>query len=222
MRAALSALAIGCLLTPAARAGLPGIIPRKVLFGNPVKVAPQISPDGKRLAFLAPDKNDVLQVWVQTLGKDDAKAVTDDKKRGIRQYEWTFSPDTLLYSQDAAGDENFHVYATSVSDGHTRDLTPYTGARAGILELDPEHPDEVLVTANVQDKRVFDVYRINLSTGKATLDTKNPGDVVGWVVDPKFKIRGAVAHRGKPLLPGVPRIPMATCSVSPRMARRFS
>src|SRR5262249_30668402 len=80
-----------------ARADLPPLIPRKVLFGNPVKAAPRISPDGKRLAYLAPDKNDVLQVWVQTVGKDDAVQVTKDEKRGIRIHLWTYHPDTLLY-----------------------------------------------------------------------------------------------------------------------------
>jgi len=29
-----------------------------------------------------------LQVWIKTVGKDDDKAVTADKKRGIRQYFW--------------------------------------------------------------------------------------------------------------------------------------
>ena len=52
---------------PAARAELPTLIPREVLFGNPVQTSPRISPDGKRLSYLAPDKNNVLQVWVQTV-----------------------------------------------------------------------------------------------------------------------------------------------------------
>jgi dipeptidyl aminopeptidase/acylaminoacyl peptidase len=164
-----------------------------VLFGNPVKVSPQLSPDGKRLAFLGPDKNDVLQVWVQTVGKDDARVVTADKKRGIREYHWTYAPDTLLYLQDADGDENFHVYATGLADGRTRDLTPFPGSRSMVLGLSADHPGEVLVAANVQDKRAFDVYRINLTTGEAKLDTKNPGDVLGWVADPKFKVRAAFA-----------------------------
>src|SRR6266446_5454143 len=65
-------LSLTVLLTPqAARAGLPPLIPRKVLFGNPVKASPEISPDGKHLSFIAPDEKNVLQVWVQTLGKDD-------------------------------------------------------------------------------------------------------------------------------------------------------
>ncbi|MCZ6695975.1 MAG: hypothetical protein O7A63_05460 [Acidobacteria bacterium] len=31
------------------------LIPRQILFGNPSKVMPRISPEGDRLAYLAPD-----------------------------------------------------------------------------------------------------------------------------------------------------------------------
>src|SRR6516165_136598 len=93
----LAAACLGAAAVLPARAELPPLIPRKVLFGNPVKAAAQLSPDGKQLAFLAPDKNDVLQVWVQTVGKDDAAVVTADKKRGIRVHLWSYAPDVLLY-----------------------------------------------------------------------------------------------------------------------------
>jgi len=42
------------------------MIPRKVLFGNPERMLPQISPDGKTLAWIAP-QNGVLNVWVRAL-----------------------------------------------------------------------------------------------------------------------------------------------------------
>jgi len=32
----------------------PTLIPRETLFGNPDKAALRVSPDGKRIAFLAP------------------------------------------------------------------------------------------------------------------------------------------------------------------------
>jgi hypothetical protein len=32
----------------------PPIIPRGVLFGNPERLLPQVSPDGRKLAYLAP------------------------------------------------------------------------------------------------------------------------------------------------------------------------
>src|SRR2546421_10787974 len=101
-RPLLSATLAGLLLPSIpARAELPPLIPRKVLFGNPSKASPLLSPDGKRLAFLAPDKKDVLQVWVQTVGQDDARQVTADKKRGIRIHLWSYAPDVLLYMQDS-------------------------------------------------------------------------------------------------------------------------
>lgn len=87
-----------------------GLIPRRILFGNPDKASPRISPDGKRLGFLAP-VDGVLNVWVGPV--DDpaaAKPVTSDKKRGIRSYSWAFNNRHILYVQDANGDENFHVY----------------------------------------------------------------------------------------------------------------
>jgi len=33
----------------------PALIPRSVFFGNAEKLNPQLSPDGQRLAYLAPD-----------------------------------------------------------------------------------------------------------------------------------------------------------------------
>ena len=90
----LTLTALVCSTLPA-RAELPPLIPRKVLFGNPVKMAAQVSPDGRQISFVAPDDKDVLHVWVQTLGKEDARKVTADKRRGIRIHDWTYQPEPL-------------------------------------------------------------------------------------------------------------------------------
>jgi dipeptidyl aminopeptidase/acylaminoacyl peptidase len=197
----LFALVLPLLLGVPARAEPPALIPRQVIFGNPVQTSPEISPDGTRLAYLAPDKNGKVQVWVQTLGKDDAKQVTSEE-RGIftlavvlRSYYWTYKPDTLLYLQDNDGDENWHVFAVDLARGTTRDLTNLPAnhpLRAEVLGLDPNFPNELLVGLNLDDVRVLDVYRIDLSTGKATLDTKNPGTVLTWGIDPKFQVRASL------------------------------
>src|SRR5215213_8765513 len=162
-----SAILAGLAPVLPAHADLPPLIPRQVIFGNPVKASPRISPDGKRLSYLAPDKNNVLQVWVQTIGSDDAKQVTDDKKRGIRIHQWTYAPDTLIYLQDNEGDENYHIYAVNVAEGNVRDLTPYEGVRARPVGTHRDYPGELLVALNRRDKRVFDVYRVDLKSGDA-------------------------------------------------------
>ncbi len=171
------------------RAELPPMISREILFGNPEKTSPELSPDGTRLAWLAPDKKNVLQVWVKTVGKDDDKIITADKHRGIRQYFWAKDNRTLLYLQDADGDENFHIYGVDLPSGNVRDLTPFQGVRAQVTDLNPNFPDQVLVELNLRDRKLFDVYRLSLKNGALDLDTENPGDVGGWMTDPKFRVR---------------------------------
>ena len=165
-------------------AELPPLIARDVLFGNTERTAPQLSPDGKRLAWLAPDKKNVLQVWVKTLGKDDDKAVTADKKRGVRIYRWARDNKTLLYLQDDDGNENFQLYGVDLDTGNVRDYTPIQGTRADIINLDATLPDQVLVALNARDRRFFDAYRLQLSTGALVPDTQNPGDVDSWFAGP--------------------------------------
>ena len=176
-----------------ARADLPPLIPRDVLFGNPDRAAPQISPDGKRLAYLRPDDKNVLQVWIRTIGKTNDAPVTKDEKRGIRQYFWAFDNAHILYLQDIGGDENFHLFATNLTTKETRDLTPFPGVRVQGVELDKKHPGVLLAGLNKRMKQAFDMHRIEIATGKETLDTQNPGSVIGWTTDADFQIRAATA-----------------------------
>lgn len=174
------------------RAAEAQLIPREILFGNPEKAGAELSPDGKKLAYCAPDKG-VLNVWIATVGKDDAVCVTEDRKRGIRSYIWQRDGKHIMYIQDKDGDENFHIYQTDIASKKTRDLTPYQGIRAQIMTHINEHPETLLACINVRDKKLFDVYSINLVTGEAKIITENPGDVNHWVADNTLTVRAALA-----------------------------
>ncbi len=172
---------------------LPPIIPRETLFGNPEKASPQLSPDGKQLTYLAPDNNNVLQVWLQTPGDESDKQLTQDKKRGIRAYFWTYDSEQLIYLQDADGDENFHLYSVNIYKNIVRDLTPFQGVKAQPIDIDPNFPNEILVGLNLNNPQKFDVYRIDLQTGAVTFDTDNPGNIIAWTADAQFQVRAAIA-----------------------------
>ena len=174
-------------------AQLTPLIPREILFGNPERTKPKISPDGKYLAYIAPDDKNVLQVWVQTIGKQDDRQVTAEQKRGIRMYLWTYKPDQLIYLQDAGGDENFHLYQANIQSNIVRDLTPFQGVKAQIVNLDHCFPDQILVGMNLKNPQSFDVYRIDLNNGAVEFDTQNPGNIVGWTADAQFQVRAAIA-----------------------------
>ncbi|GHO69888.1 peptidase S9 [Ktedonobacter sp. SOSP1-52] len=167
------------------------LIPRKVLFGNPVKASPQISPDGKRLAYLAP-VNNVLNVWVGSLEGDDYQPVTEDTERGIRFYFWAADNKHIGYIQDAGGDENWRLYLTNVETRETRDLTPFANVQARLTGHDKHFPHELLVALNKENPQVHDVYHLDLASGELKLVAKNPGNIASWVIDTQFKVRGAV------------------------------
>ena len=185
------------LLTTAGRslASLPPLIQREILLGNPERANPKLSPDGKYLTYIAPDKNKILQVWIRTVGKNDDQVLTADKHRGIRNYFWTYNGEQLIYLQDSDGDENFHIYTIDANSKQVRDLTPFKGVKAEMIALDPHFPTEALVGLNLKDPHKHDAYHINLQTGKTTLELENPGNVVQSIADSQFQIRAAIATK---------------------------
>lgn len=193
---ALLALATAAMAAcPAPHAPRPGgptpLIPRALLFGNPKQSGLQLSPDGTRIAYLAPVKG-VQNVWVQTLGREDARPVTRDAYRGIQAYFFTPDGGSILYLQDVGGDENYRLYQVLLATGQVRLLTPEKDVRAGVVAVRRQHPHTILVSMNQRDRTHFDVYRLDLRTGKTTLETENPGGVVSWLADFELRVRAAL------------------------------
>ena len=184
-------LIVAALAAPLA-AQQPELIPREVLFGNPERAFPQISPDGKLMGYLAPDQG-FLNVWVRTVGKDDDRVVTKDRKRGIRFFGWAEDSEHVLYIQDREGDENWHLYAVNLKSNAIRDLSPFEGVRVQQTFTDPNFPDQILMGMNLRDPRVFDLHRVNLKNGAIELEAEAAPNYTGWVTDHKFRVRAAVA-----------------------------
>ena len=161
----------------------PELIPRKTLFGNPERTDVRISHDGTRISYLAP-VDGVMNVWVAPVDAiQDARPVTQDTGRGIRLYFWTYNPGYIMYVQDRAGDENWHVYAVDVESGETRDLTPFEGVHAMPEPPSDRFPDEVVVGVNNREPQLHDLYRVNILTGESRLIVKNDFGAAGFVID---------------------------------------
>ncbi len=124
-----------------AAADPPPLIPRDVLFGNPERTSPQLSPDGKKLAWLAPDKKNVLQVWVKTIGKERRQDRHRRQEARHPQYFWAEDDRTLLYLQDADGDENFHVYGVDLAERQRARLHALPGRPGRHRDVNPKLPE---------------------------------------------------------------------------------
>ena len=150
----------------------PPLLARADLFGDPVRYGGQLSPRGDRVAFLAA-RDGVTNLWVLSVDAlDEARPLTDDRRRGLRTFAWAHDNSTLLYLQDDNGDENWRLFAVNAAGGPARALTP-AGARAAILGLSPRDPGGVVITLNQRDADWPDVFRVDLASGERTLLQRN-------------------------------------------------
>ncbi|MCC6442150.1 MAG: S9 family peptidase [Armatimonadetes bacterium] len=175
-----------------ASSAVPELIPREVLFGNPIKASPRLSPDGRRIAYLAPVDN-VLNVWVGTVGASDDRPVTRDTDRGIRIYFWAEDGRHLLYLQDVGGNENWRLYAVNPDGDTVQDMTPFENVQVQVLEHDKRFPSDLLICMNLENEAAHDVYRLDLTTGKLEMVAKNPGHIADWLADASLAVRCASA-----------------------------
>jgi len=185
------------LFAASAQAELPPLIPREVLFGNPARSDPQISPDGSQLSWLAPNKNGVLNVWASEVDGGQPHSITTESHSPVHWYFWAPDGKHILYLHDNNGDEIDHLFSVDLTNGNVRDLTPFRGVRAQNVLTDSRHPKSLLVGLNLRDREAFDMYRVDLETGAITLEATNPGDVLTWKTDSDFVIRAATAFDGK-------------------------
>ncbi|WP_422743291.1 alpha/beta fold hydrolase [Mycobacterium sp. WMMD1722] len=159
------------------------------LFDPPVRAAATISPDGTRIAFLAPWKNR-LNVWVEDLDAESprARCVTADENRSVLHFEWTDDPRWMIYLQDTVGDENWHIHRVDLDDPGSAavDLTPFPGAMAAPLR--EIRGGRTTVMVNNRQPTLFDIHELDVATGELTLLAENPGHVMGWLTSDRGDI----------------------------------
>ncbi|MCL4361351.1 S9 family peptidase [Candidatus Dependentiae bacterium] len=172
------------------------LIPRDILFGNPLKASPRISPDGKKISYLAP-VNNVLNIWVGNI--DDAGNIsneyvlTKDTNRGIRSYFWAPNGKQILYIQDTNGDENWRLYGADLETKEIKLYTPFDNVQVQINSVDKKFPNDILILMNKENPKHHDLYKLNLQSGDLELIEKNPGTFTEFIDDHNLQPKATVS-----------------------------
>lgn len=172
-------------------------------FTHPQRSVYRLSDDGNTLAFMQPAGDNIatarMNIYTQTLVAGNLTGaptkLTNEVTRDIQGYRWKGS-DFILYQKDAGGDENFHVVGINTRTADIIDLTPYDGVRATIVDYLPDDPQHVLISHNQRNPQVFDIYKVNVHTGAASVVAENPGNIDSWKTDHNGKVRAAVSTDG--------------------------
>jgi dipeptidyl aminopeptidase/acylaminoacyl peptidase len=169
--------------------GEPALIPRRLLFVQPDYSHVRVSPDGTRLAYLAP-LNGVRNLFVAPVSEPrTGRPVTRVTDRDIgTRYEWALNNRHLVFFQERDGDENWRASSVEIATAKLKALTPERDVRSFIQEVSHLFPDEMLIRHNERDRRYFDLFRVNVATGASTLLYENR-EFVWLVTDSTFRLR---------------------------------
>jgi len=170
------------------------LIPLRDFFRNPDQAVFRISPDGKHLALLKPYQNR-MNLFVRLIGSTETARVTSVTDRDLSHYFWKGNKH-LIYLKDNKGDENYHIFVTGLDNRATKDLTPFPGVRAMIIDDLPDLDRYLIIGLNQRQREVFDAYRLDILSGKLEMIARNPGSIIGWGTDHSGKLRLAMTTEG--------------------------
>ena len=170
------------------------LIPLKDFFRNPEKSAYKISPDGKYYSFQAPYEKR-MNIFVQEIGKKDAKRLTSETDRDISGYFWK-NDKRILYLKDNGGDENYKLYGVNIDGSNLKCLTDFPKVKTQVIDDLEDIPNEVIIGLNKRNPEIFDAYRLNIETGEMKMIAENPGNISGWMTDHDGKLRVATTTDG--------------------------
>ncbi len=94
------------------------LIALEQFFADPEFAVPSLSPDGTRIAYLAPahGRRSTCGCAASRRPTTTPCASPHDTRRGITTYHWTDDPRWLLYLQDTDGNEDWHLYRVDLDD----------------------------------------------------------------------------------------------------------
>ena len=171
------------------------IIPRRLLFEDPERAWVRISPNGTRLAWLAP-VDGILNLWVAPADAvGQAQPVTRVTDRAIGSFfAWAWTDRHVVFFREREGDENWRAISVDVETGATVPLTPERGVRSWYLQRSPLRPTEMLFSHNARDKTFFDAYEIDILSGRAS-PVHEHREFVRLYADPTLNLRFATRTR---------------------------
>lgn len=164
------------------------LIPRTALFGNPEKMDPRISPDGTKIAYLAPldasDEKSIVNIWVRSTSGNDDYPITEYTDRAPKSFAWSQDGSRILFVKDNQGDENWKLYSVDLTTKEIVCYTPFDKVQVRMVDGKKRaDANMLLVELNKDNPALHDVYKLNLKTKELTLLCKNPGGVIAWCVD---------------------------------------
>jgi len=190
----LSGLFLFIFLVSCSNEEKPAKVSVETFFKNPQQSNFQISPDGKFISYLKPYQGK-LNLFVQSLTSKASFRISSFTDQSVRNYFWA-SNTHLLYYKDNGARENFQLFSSVYDGSKTIKISLKPNTKVTFLDYLKYDSNDILLAINERNPENFDVYSLDLKTGKKILVEKNPGSIIDWIADNDGEIRMAIGSDG--------------------------
>lgn len=162
-------------------------IPIEDFFKPAEKRSFKLSPNGKYLSYIKPDKFK-NNLYIQSLADGKVSVNKSLEEYGIHDHIWTFDNRIILFSGDFIN-ESQTLFLYDPASLKVKRLLTEKKANLRILNRSRVAPEIITISMNKRDTVYADVYRMNVNTGEMKTYLVNPGNIREWYVDIDGTIR---------------------------------
>ena len=136
--------------------------------------SPTLSPDGKQMAYLT-NTTGTSQVWMIDLPNGTPKQITnyDDNIGFVR---WLPDGSGIIFGKARGGDENTQFFWMKTDGTGVKELTSDPKVRHNFAEVSSDGK-KIYYASNKRNRTFFDVYSMELATGKEELLYQHDGNI---------------------------------------------
>lgn len=163
-------------------------------FKDPEKSSFHISPDGQFLSYLKPSQGK-LNIFIQSIADGKVSQITTYADESIKSYFWAGN-DKLFYMKEKDSLDHYQIFSVNKDGSASNKIQSTANSRVEIIDQVKRDNQFVLISTNERIAENFDVYRLDINTGKKTMLIKNPGSMVDWIADHEGKVRLAIGSDG--------------------------
>lgn len=166
-----------------------------IFFHTPKKDNFRISPDGRFISYVEEYKGK-KNIFLQDIESSDTRRLTTFKDYSVQAAFWANDKE-IIFLMERSSKDTLRLMAINVDSKKIRYLVPPTVVEfRWVGPIQVINKNEILISLNDRDPSLFDVYRLNITTGQRELIGRNPGNVVRWLTDYEGELRLAVESDG--------------------------
>lgn len=159
----------------------------------------QISPDGKKLAWIAV-KGVSMHIYIKNLENNTLHIIPAGMFHGVPDFVWAQDNRHLICNTlNESGTENTLVITIDTEQADEDKIytiiSPFGGVKSLLVHQIPNDAVHLLISNNQRDKTVFDLYRVNIDNKEQTLIAQNPGNVTQWLSNSQGELTGRIVKQ---------------------------